>query len=262
MDNGNIKRGFINGRNIDFAVALARGGAAGVVAEFKFGQNPSVGTSFETVWTLGGDYVFPPAATVMTVSSTDANDNAVGTGAQSVIVSGLVDDYVPDSEIVALAGQTPVPTTKNFIRVHRVQTLTAGSNEVNHGDLHVGVGTVTAGIPATTYAHVPPENGQTLAAVFTVPKGYTAYPRGAQFSVGKGDSGDVRLSIRAPGNGWNAQLAYQMYQNYVSVSPNVWTIPIPEKTDFMVEACSATGTLAVSASFELLLVNEEQARAD
>ncbi len=47
---------------------------------FKFGSNPVVDATLETVWSQGGIYVYPSAATVMKVSSSSAADTGSGTG--------------------------------------------------------------------------------------------------------------------------------------------------------------------------------------
>jgi hypothetical protein len=118
---------------------------------FKFGQNASVGNSIETIWLEGGLYVYPPSATTMTVSSSDVNDTSAGTGARTVLISGLDGSYNEISETITMNGQTPVTTSNSYLRVNRALVLTAGSGGVNAGIIYVGTGTVTSGVPANKY---------------------------------------------------------------------------------------------------------------
>ena len=49
----------------------------------KFGYNPNIGTSVETVWAQGGLYVYPTTASTMYISSSSTADTAAGTGART-----------------------------------------------------------------------------------------------------------------------------------------------------------------------------------
>jgi stage V sporulation protein SpoVS len=140
-----------------------------------FGFNPDINGTEETVWDAGGIYAYPSAATVMKVSSSSTNDTAAGTGARTILVQGLDADYNEAEEIVTLNGQTAVNTTVSFLRVTRAYVLTAGSGGTAAGDIYVGVGTVTAGVPATIYAKITLGENQTLMGIWTVPAGYTGY---------------------------------------------------------------------------------------
>lgn len=54
---------------------------------FKFGYNPDINGTEETIWDAGGIYAYPASAVAMTVTTdagTPANDNGV-----KVLVSGL-----------------------------------------------------------------------------------------------------------------------------------------------------------------------------
>ena len=80
-----------------------------------FGFNDAVGSSAETIWSVGGTYTFPSTATALTVVSSSANDdgNPVGTGARTVTIEGLDANYLPVSETVTMNGTTDVTTTQD-----------------------------------------------------------------------------------------------------------------------------------------------------
>ena len=86
---------------------------------YKFGQNAVVGNSMETIWQQGGLYSYPPSASTMTVSSSDVNDTSAGTGARTVLISGLNASYNEASETIILNGQTAVTTVNTYIRMNR-----------------------------------------------------------------------------------------------------------------------------------------------
>ena len=59
------------------------------INEWKFGFNPDISTSEETVWDHGGLYSYLAAASVLSVSSANVNDTALGSGARTVQIHGL-----------------------------------------------------------------------------------------------------------------------------------------------------------------------------
>ena len=76
-----------------FELQVKRGQVGWHYAIFKFGFNPDVDDSLETVWAEGGLYGYIETATVLKVSSSSANDTSAGTGARTVTLSGLDADY-------------------------------------------------------------------------------------------------------------------------------------------------------------------------
>ena len=81
------------GTSEPFELQVSRGQIAYHKPLFKFGNNTTVGDSLETIWAEGGLYVYPPSASVMTVSSSSTADTSAGTGARTVAVSGLDADH-------------------------------------------------------------------------------------------------------------------------------------------------------------------------
>jgi hypothetical protein len=236
-----------------FDLQVARGQITGHKSLFKFGNNPDINGSLETVWSHGGLYVYPTSAIQMKVSSSSANDTALGTGARTVSVQGLDQDYNEVAETVTLTGQTAVLTTTTFIRVFRAFVITAGSGETAAGTIYVGTGTVTAGVPATVYAEIPVGENQTLMAIWTVPAGYTFYIYRGTFSAASNNAAQYILGkfmIRPFGG---------VFRNAADVTANSNVIPydfeiplaVPEKADIEARAIALSGTNFYStASFE------------
>jgi hypothetical protein len=97
------------------------------------------------------------------VASSNANDTASGTGAQTIVLNYLTSAFVLKSETIALNGLTPVNTVGTDIAyVESIQVATVGANQVNLGVISLftgtnGTGTVWAsaaiGDQGTAWAH-------------------------------------------------------------------------------------------------------------
>ena len=98
-------------------LAISRGHSLGYRTLYKFGYNPDVDTQEETVWGNSGDYVWLDSAVTMFVSSTSADDNGTGTGARTILIQGLDEDYNEIEETITLNGQTQVATQLSYLRI-------------------------------------------------------------------------------------------------------------------------------------------------
>ena len=154
------------GGTIDFNTSVGLGKVERFSIVNKFGRNDliNIGTVPETVWTGGGVYPFPSAQGIVSIVSNSANDAPVLGGAITMFVSGTDDQYNEISEIVALAGTTPVSTTLEYYRISRMFVVSAGATGVNVGDL-------SASLSGTPISYIDAGKGQTLQAVYTVPLG-------------------------------------------------------------------------------------------
>jgi hypothetical protein len=144
----------------------------------KFGSNPDVGTSYESIWTEGGLYDWAgvdAAEGIVKVSSSSTDDDVAGTGALTCTIYGLDTDGVEQNEVIILTGQTAVNSANEYSRVYRIIVNTAGSGLANAGVIYVGTGTITTGKPAVVWALADTGLNQTLMAIYTVPTGKTLY---------------------------------------------------------------------------------------
>jgi len=246
---------FQNKPNFPFHCAAAAEMLPGVMTFKKFGYNPSVGTSSETIWDKSGLYVYPSEAATMYVASNNANDTADGgTGARTVTISGLNGDYEYVEHLVSLDGLTPVEIG-TMIRVFRMATTTSGSLIGTAGTLSVSDGTFTDGVPdGETYAQVLDGNNQTLMATFTVPAGYTGFV-GESF-INSGKSGEVIADSvgRAFGTSqFNISRRILLYEDSF-VFNNTIPYVVPEKADIEIRAKVIATAVPVAAGFDLILV--------
>lgn len=244
-----------------FNLQVARGQIAYHESVYKFGNNPAVADSLETIWSQGGLYSYLSAATVLKVSSSSTNDASAGTGARTVELFGLDGDYNEISETVTLNGQTAVNTTQSYLRINRMIVRSAGSGGANAGVIYAGTGTVTTGVPANIYATINGDgSNQTLMALWTVPAGYTAYLM--QYDVSNGTTSNTpavcKLSLVARPHGEVFQIKDVKSLTTGMHIENGLIIPIKftEKTDIEARAISSSNsvTFDISAAFEIIYI--------
>ena len=246
------------GTSEPFELQVKRGQVAWHYAIFKFGFNPDVDDSLETVWAEGGLYSYLSAATQLTVSSSSANDTSAGTGARTVTLSGLDSNYAEISETVTLNGQTAVTTTNSYLRINRMIVNTAGTGGQNAGVIYVGTGTVTAGVPANKYATVAVGDNQSLMALWTVPANYTAYLLQKDITAATAQNNKyatIHLAARPFGE------VFQVKDKHVidnGVLHQEYSLPLKfeEKTDLEVRCIgdSAAADIAVSAGLDIIYI--------
>lgn len=246
------------GTHEPFELQVSRGQIAYHKVNFKFGFNPDVDNSLETVWAQGGLYSYLAAAATLTVSSSSTDDASAGTGARTVEISGLDADYNEISETVTLNGQTAVNTTKEYLRIFRGIVRTAGSGGQNAGVIYAGTGTVTSGVPDNKYLTIAIGDNQTLMALWTVPAGYTAYLTQLDVTVATTQNNKyctATLVARPLGQ------VFQVKDKFVkseSSHHQEYRFPLrfEEKTDLEVRAIgdSSGANIAISAGLDIIYI--------
>jgi hypothetical protein len=241
-----------------FELQVSRGQIQGHRNVTVFGFNPDVDTAQVSVWPLPSLITFPAAAIQMTVSSTSANDTAAGTGARTVVVQGLDANYNEVTETVTLNGQTAVTMTASLLRVNYAYVRTAGSSNSAEGDIYIGTGTVTSGVPATAYDIIKFDYNNTTTGSYTIPAGYTGYVSQGLFSSGQaGGSNQVQGRLLSRGtNNIRMTAALTTINNGVANYVFEYPLAIPEKTTLEATAVGSSNNNAVSSMFIILLVKE------
>ena len=223
-----------------------------------FGYNPDVdSTAEETIWTAGGLYEHLESPSILTVSSTSANDTSAGTGARTVYILGINSTGGEVFETVILNGQTAVNTTHTYTEIQSLRVLTAGTGLKNAGNIHVGFGTVTAGVPVTTYGHILAGENQSLMGHITIPLGYTGYLVSGNVSTGATQAGKVitcRLKLKQN----NLQYTAAVVTFATGTAPFHFDYPIAISAGSCITATakSSTNDEVVSSYFQVLLVKE------
>lgn len=150
-------------RPTKYEYEVAQGLRGGASTWNKWGYNAAIGTTQETVWSVGGLLTRMTSADTLDIVSSDANDTSAGTGAQSIIIYGIDENYEAQIEVVTMNGTTPVTTTNQWLGVNRMSIYLAGSGGENAGTI---TATVTTG--GATQAEIPATEGSTQHAFFFV----------------------------------------------------------------------------------------------
>ena len=224
--------------SLPIGLAVQRGDVNNFSGVQKFGYNSSVGTSFETIWDGGGDYTFITSSGTATATSSDTDDN---TG--TIQIFGLDSNYDLAEETLTIGGSAG---SVSFIRVFRALMKTANTGNAN-------VGTITITVSSTTVAQILPTYGQTLMAIYTVPRKYQAYLVQLDVGSSKDLENEIKFRIKQIDNGnvWNTRSFITARGGFTEKNYHVPEI-ILEKTDIEMRAKSSA-TSSISGGFELIL---------
>jgi len=250
----------------------ARGLTNGLKSVKKFGRNPSVGTSFETV-AFGGIYQTPQAASATTLrikAGGNANDTAAGSGAREITLIGLDENFQEVSEAIATAGASASSaTTTSFTRLYRCfvsasgsyASASAGSHSADIVIENSAGGTDWATIDATDFPKSQSEIG-----AFSVPAGATGYVKLRNVSIDSGKTIDLIFFSRTNIDETSAPYSAMRAQSVVSgVSggsiESFGAVDIPfgpytGPTDLGFMAKVTSGTAKVAVEFEIFIVSE------
>jgi len=228
------------------ALAIAQGDVSYYSSVNKFGANFDIdlGTDPESIWTAGGLYpwgafIFPAFLKLVSTVATDTSN---------ITLEGLDEEGKPLIVVMQMQGTTVVQTSVKFLRIYRM--------EYDGGTLNAGTITATVDLVLDyVVAQIEPELSQTLMAIYTVPKGYTAYMTSFDFSLPRGKDAQIRLYIREFGSSFKIKHLSEAYENSYRYSFDV-PLKLPELTDIdMVAAEVETANTRVSANFQLTLVD-------
>jgi hypothetical protein len=160
----------------DFGIEVSRG-IAGYTPVNKFGKNTDIDTAQvpQDIWESPTNlWVAPVTAEKHDIASTDVADKGTpteGTGARTVEIEGLNENWEVTTETVTLDGTNDVETSNRYWRIYRMKVLTAGS-----GGYNVGIITATTQAVGTTVtAQIAIGNNQTMMAIYTVPNERTGH---------------------------------------------------------------------------------------
>ena len=241
----------VNDMQVPFYTRVAQGQVPGYSSFSVFGYNPDLDQTEESVWPDGGVVPHPTSESQLTIVSTDANDDGdpAGTGARTVYIEGLDENYEIVSETITMNGTTGVTTTNSYLYVNQFYVVTVGSGEAN-------AGTITAKVGATLYDIIAVGYNNRTTAHYCVPAGYTAYLLEGIFTAGQnsgstgvtgylkqhGPDGVLRVGAVAALN--NGSVKYDFANPY----------RVPEKNCIGASAIGSANNNLVSAYFNILLV--------
>ena len=158
-------------RPSDYHYEVALGKRQGSTTWNKYGYNPDADSgTIETVWSPGGIFQRITTPTTLDISSTSANDlTSTGTGAQSIIIYGVNENFEAITEVIQMNGLTNVTTTNLYCGVNRMAVYLVGTSEENVGTISAYV----SGGGGTLQAQMPLGEGSTQQAIFFVQENHT-----------------------------------------------------------------------------------------
>ena len=205
-------------------------------------------------------------ADYVSIASTDANDNVLGTGARVISLTGVDENYDIYQELILMQGQTPVQTVNKMIPFEMI-VLQYGSNvnsiedSTSVGSIYCGTGTFTLGIPSNPIVAILPTSADPNSrdAIFVVPDGKVLLLKGmlvtADPDKNENTSAIVQIALRLFGFGDNQWfktipfffdgVGYVVFEN---------ASPLPPRTQLQIRCRSnvlKTKKVSVSFDFEL-----------
>ena len=218
-------------------IRIANGQTNGVSHINKFGFNPALSGSYETIHDAGGVYSY--IATPGTASVAGASDSGA-----VIEVQGLDANYnqVTEDITVGATGSTV------FSRVFRARVKSLSSGTTNQGNITV---TVDSAVRATILTG----NGQTLMALYTIPANKKGYLKYFQGSVEKNQDVIFKIFTRNIDDGaFNLKGQFGTFGTPVTYDYQI-PLEFDEKTDIEIQA-KAGATTGGGAIFDLILVDE------
>ena len=196
----------------------------------------------QTIWSYSGAYPWSSLGSPATIhaTSTDTNDTGV-----ELHVEGLDENWDLASQRVTLNGTNNIPLSGSWRRVFRAYTC---NDTKSNGDIHVELDTDN-----TVIAHVPITEQQTLMAVYTVPRGYTAYLTCFDCTISRNEDMLFRLRTREPGGVFRTQHIAQVYQTPYRYDYTVFK-RVDEMTDIEFTGEPTNNNVAAHAAFDLILI--------
>ena len=244
-----------SGGSYDYTINISAGAVDGVSYVEKFGRNDTMSANVETIWDGSNVYTYLTSASSVYITSSDGNDTPAGTGARTVEVQGLDENYALATETINVDDSASSTT---FIRVFRALVKTTGSGGQAAGVISIrsaasGGGTLLAQIQKVGTGGGA-SLGQTFMAIYTVPAGKTAYL--TQWTVGAGgQNADTTCMFATKPFGDGAFNSKDIIISAGQQFSKNYKIPLQftEKTDIEVRGFTSSSGNDCSSTFNLLL---------
>lgn len=228
-------------------IDIARGIVRGASSVHKFGATPEMSQNQTgSVWDID-DTLYPwsafDTAGVLTIPAVNVADNG-----HVVTVLGLDENYNEVSEEFTVSSSGTVTGTQTFKRVYRAFCTAGGVT--NTGNINVQRG-------ATTVLRITAGKGQTLMAIYTVPRGKTAYILQGACTVEANADATGNMFVRYFGQdtfriGHSFEVSGAGGQYFYKFGV---PIQIPQKSDIDVRATVRSNNARITAAFDILLLD-------
>jgi len=239
---------YLDNSEIAERIFLANGQVINTSFVHKFGAVPAMSVNQTgSVWDIN-DTLYPwsafDTAGVLTIPAVNASDNG-----HTVTVLGLDNNYDEVTENFVISSSGTVTGTQTFKRVYRAFMSNGGATNV--GNINVQRG-------GTTVLRITAGKGQTLMAIYTVPKGYNAFLTKGVMTCQASADATGEMFVR-----YFEQSTFRVAHSFEVAGTGGpyqydFTIPlkIPEKSDIDVRASVRSNNARVSAAFDMILVKK------
>lgn len=232
--------------NVTHGEVIAEGNLAGHEPVRQFGHNDNVAVSWETVYGPSDLKTWLTAGERLQIASSDAADDGapLGTGAHTVRIDGLDDNYAVIDETVIMNGGVNVLTDASFFRISCLTVTTAGTTGYNEG-------VITASNNADTIIleQIEIQKNASLCACYTVPAGYTLYITQAMATEASTKGSQLGFWARVFGGLWTMKRTVVLLDSGL-VLPMTIPMKLPQKTDIEIRAKGVIAGANVTAGFE------------
>jgi len=255
--------------NRDFYLEVRKGNVPKHSIVQKFGAISGVTTTLTPV-TSSGTYPTPTTPTALEVVSSSANDAPGGSGARTLTIEGISNTngvWTEEAQTVALNGTAAVAIPNSMLRVYRMYVASSGSYANATTPSHNSTITVRTSGGGATWQRLTPTGtfglSQSEIAVYTVPKGFTAYLLSKSVRVESSKTANIFLFVRDNADVVTAPFSpmrvKELERNLGSSADRNPDAPIvkmvgPADVGFMAKSTSVTTDLSIE--FELLLVQD------
>ncbi len=144
-------------------------------------------------------------AETVDVASDNVNDTLAGTGLRTLRLFGLDVAGNNQNEIITLTGQTEVTSAKIYSAINPpgFRGLTTGSENKSLGNIFIGNGTFTSGVPDTVYFVGEAGHNKGLTGYYTIPTGGTLFIRQLTMTmVGSNKQAKIHFETSSDGILW------------------------------------------------------------
>lgn len=104
---------------------------------FASNTDVDIATSPEIIGNTGGNIAIMTTADTVDIVSDSTGDSSSGTGANTLLLEGIDENYLYQSEIITMDSTSPVTSSNQWLGINRAYVLSSGSNNYNDGNITV-----------------------------------------------------------------------------------------------------------------------------
>ena len=251
-------------------LVIAQGNISNKSIKRVYGKAKTMGTTWRIVWGLGSStaYTFLTSASTLEAISSNANDTSAGTGARTIMISGLDSSFNEITEVLSMNGTSATSATSNsFYRVNEVSVNTTGTyGGTNFGNITLRVSGAGASLAYITGDETVGTSSygdsKSNLGIYSVPTGKTAFITGLRIYVEGNKSINIVLYKRedigttsAPQKPRTLLWSGRGIENDYVIEFDSYIV-INGESDIFLRAQTGTGTADVIAGFDMLIVDD------